>query len=51
MLEAIAPYMSIDEYGTTNHLIAFYPVVGIFLLAATLTICAINMTFKKAAEH
>ena len=41
----------LEIYGTTNHLIAFYPVVGIFLLAATLTICAINMTFKKAAEH
>ncbi len=41
----------LEIYGTTNHLIAFYPVAGIFLLATMFTICAINMTFKKAAEH
>ena len=41
----------LEIYGTTNRLIAFYPVAGIFLLASMLTICAINMTFKKAAEH
>ena len=41
----------LEIYGTTNRLIAFYPALGILLLATTLTICAINMTLKKAAGN